>query len=80
MKKKKLKSLNLNKRSISSFKAQSVNGGSTPVCTLTTTFTPDVASWILDCLGDEDPIDIGTVNSSACADTQNDDSCQCTIA
>jgi len=78
MKKKNLKSLNLNKRSISNFKAQSVNGGSTPCTTTTTFFTDEIvelASWILDCLGGEDP-----VTSSACADTQNDDSCQCTIA
>ena len=80
MKKKKLKSLNLNKRSISSFKAQSVNGGSSPACTLTIfkvtqDISDGIASLVLGCLGDEDPID-----SSACADTQNDDSCQCTVA
>lgn len=76
MKKKNLKSLNLNKRSISSFRAQSVNGGSTPICTVTITYlTDEIISWAADCMGGEDP-----VTSSACADTQNDDSCQCTIA
>jgi hypothetical protein len=77
MKKKNLKSLHLNKRSISSFEAQSINGGST-FCTTITYFTEEIleiASWVAGCIADEDP-----VTSSICADTQNDDSCQCTVA
>ncbi|MEM6720097.1 MAG: hypothetical protein AAF611_12305 [Bacteroidota bacterium] len=81
MKKKNLKSLKLNKKIISNFESQTVTGG-TSGCITITYYTEEIAdilfdgiTWIYDCSGEE-----GSATSSACADTQNDTSCNCTVA
>ena len=76
MKKKNLKSLNLNKKSISNFQHNSIKGkGITlayQICLATLKGPEIMYSLFFDCHP--------TFDSCACADTQNDDSCQCTVA
>ncbi|MEM6720096.1 MAG: hypothetical protein AAF611_12300 [Bacteroidota bacterium] len=77
MKKRSIKSLKLNKKSISNFKSNSVKGGKETLegaCIIGTLIAGEILSWIYNCNA------TNPVNSEACADTQNDASCQCTVA
>ena len=69
MKKKNLKSLQLNKKSISNFTSQEIKGGDTIIaCVKTLTIA---VSWMA-CPG--------THESCACISDNNQNSCDCTIA
>lgn len=78
MKKKELKNLNLNKKSISNLSAKQVKGSGVSeafqVCYYPVKWAFDIASYVLGCDDDD------TFDSCACANTQDDESCQCTVA
>lgn len=85
MKKKKLSYLQLNKKSISNLNVKQVKGGgvSVPIelCYYPVKWGFEIGSYILGCTDQNDDDDNGgTFNSCACANTQNDETCQCTIA